>query len=87
MFLSIMVSNSIWFKGEFMRNCIGIILIKTGKKQSHLARKVNLSRSTVNLIVSGQQNPSLKKAFAIAEAMNCKVDELFFPTSEEMFGE
>jgi len=73
--------------GEEMKNCISIILSKTNYNQNKLAQKVGLSRTTINRIISGEINPSLRKAFAIAHVLGARVDEIFFPTEKEMFEE
>jgi putative transcriptional regulator len=46
--------------------------------QDELAKRVGVSRQTINAIENGKFNPSVKLALQIAEVFNCKVEEIFF---------
>jgi putative transcriptional regulator len=46
--------------------------------QDELAKKVSVSRQTINAIENGKFNPSVKLAIQLAEVFNCKVEEIFF---------
>lgn len=46
--------------------------------QDTLARKLQISRQTVNSIENGKFNPSVKLALQIADFFKCKVEEIFY---------
>ena len=46
--------------------------------QDNLARKLQISRQTVNSIENGKFNPSVKLALQIADFFKCKVEEIFY---------
>ncbi len=50
--------------------------------QEDLAKIVNVRRETITHLEKGKYNPSLKLAFAIAKALDVKVDELFSYTND-----
>ena len=59
--------------------------------QVELARQIEVSRQTVNAIERGQRMPSLEVAHRIAEALDCRLDDVFhyeseLPASEEKDG-
>lgn len=51
--------------------------------QQVLAKKVGVSRQTINNVESGKYYPSLEIAFLIAEALNSTVDEVFTHEKED----
>jgi putative transcriptional regulator len=51
--------------------------------QEELARKMNVSRQTINAIENGKFNPSVKLALLIADYFKCKVEDIFYLTNEE----
>ncbi len=48
-----------------------------GMSQEDLAKKVSVSRQTINYIENGTKTPDLTKAFEIARALKTEVSELF----------
>jgi putative transcriptional regulator len=48
-----------------------------GFSQESLARKIGVTRQTINLIEAGKYNPSLKICKGIARELNATLDELF----------
>lgn len=48
-----------------------------GLSQAELARKVGVSRQTVNMIESGDYNPTIALCRRICRALGCTLDELF----------
>ncbi|OLS12238.1 MAG: DNA-binding protein [Promethearchaeota archaeon CR_4] len=48
-----------------------------GMSQEDLAKKVSVSRQTINYIENGTKTPDLTKAFEIARALKTDVGELF----------
>ena len=45
--------------------------------QEDLARKVGVRRETILFMEKGKYNPSLKLAYAVAQALNTTIEELF----------
>ncbi len=48
-----------------------------GMSQEDLAKKVSVSRQTINYIENGTKTPDLTKAFEIARALKTEVSDLF----------
>jgi putative transcriptional regulator len=46
--------------------------------QDSLAKKLQVSRQTVNAIENGKFNPSVKLALQIADFFRCKVEDIFY---------
>ena len=51
--------------------------LKMGLSQEGLARKIGVTRQTINLIEAGKYNPSLRICKGIAKELNVSLDELF----------
>lgn len=51
--------------------------IEKGFSQESLARKIGVTRQTINLIEAGKYNPSLRICKGIARELNASLDELF----------
>ena len=51
--------------------------------QEELARKMNVSRQTINAIENGKFNPSVKLALLMADHFKCNVEDVFYLTKEE----
>lgn len=45
--------------------------------QEELAKRVGVRRETIIYVERGEYNPSLRLAFAIARALNSKVEDVF----------
>ena len=56
---------------------------RAGLSQADLARRSGLSRQVVSLVESGRITPSVLTALALAEVLDCTVDELFKKTGAE----
>lgn len=48
-----------------------------GLSQADLARRCGMARQALNIIESGQSVPSVTRAFQIADALGCSVEDLF----------
>ena len=57
---------------------------KSNFTQEVLAKKVGVSRETINYLEKGKYNPSLKLAFSIAKTLGTTIDELFIFKIEEL---
>lgn len=51
--------------------------------QEELAKKVNVSRQTINLIEKGDYNPTIKLCIEICKVLDKKLDELFWEEKDE----
>jgi len=51
--------------------------------QEELARKLNVSRQTINAIENGKFNPSVKLALLISDYFKCNVEDIFYLTKEK----
>ncbi len=51
--------------------------LKMGLSQEGLARKIGVTRQTINLIEAGKYNPSLRICKGIAKELHSSLDELF----------
>ncbi len=54
-----------------------------GLSQAELAGRVGVSRQTVNMIESGEYNPTLALCLRLCRALGCTLDELFWIEEEE----
>lgn len=60
-----------------MKNIIRERRKQLGLSQDELAKKCGVSRQTINAIENNKYDPSLALAFALADELMLKVDELF----------
>ncbi len=51
--------------------------------QEELAKKVGVSRQTINAIEKRRYDPSLSLAFKLAKVFNVKIEELFISEGDE----
>lgn len=62
-----------------MKNHLRVLRAERGWSQAELARRVKVSRQTVNAIETGRHDPSLPLAFGIARAFGKLIEEVFEP--------
>lgn len=60
-----------------MKNIIRERRKQLGLSQDELAKKCGVSRQTINAIENNKYDPSLALAFALADELILRVDELF----------
>lgn len=51
--------------------------------QQELAKKIGVSRQTINAIENGKFNPSVKLALLIADFFECNVENIFYLIKED----
>jgi len=51
--------------------------------QEELAKKLDVSRQTINAIENGKFNPSVKLAILMAEFFECNVENIFYLNKEK----
>ena len=62
-----------------MNNRLRELRTQHGWTQEDLAKRLSVSRQTVNAIETGKYDPSLPLAFAIARAFNLSIEGVFLP--------
>ena len=62
-----------------MKNRLYGLRAERGWSQADLARRLRVSRQTVNAIENRRYDPSLPLAFAIARLFNATIEEIFDP--------
>ena len=60
-----------------MNNKIRVLRAERKWSQAELAARVGVSRNSINSIENGHFDPSLSLAFAIADAFECRIEEIF----------
>ena len=67
-----------------MNNRLRVLRAERDLTQAALAKKLQVSRQTVNAIETGKYDPALPLAFRIARLFNLTIEEIFDPgTAEE----
>ena len=61
-----------------MRNALRELRSDRGWTQGELARRLSVSRQTINALEAGRYDPSLPLAFRIARLFGRKIEEIFF---------
>jgi putative transcriptional regulator len=62
-----------------MTNSVPNLRAERGWTQADLAKRLSVSRQTVNAIETGRYDPSLPLAFAIATLFRRRIEEIFQP--------
>ena len=62
-----------------MKNHMHVLRAERGWSQAELARRLGVSRQTVNAIETDRYDPSLPLAFGIARAFGKRIEEIFEP--------
>lgn len=60
-----------------MKNKIRMLRAERRWSQAELAERVGVSRNSINSIENGHFDPSLPLAFAIADAFECAIEDVF----------
>lgn len=66
-----------------MKNRLPVLRAEHGWSQAELARRLGVSRQTVNAIETGRYDPSLPLAFAIARVFDSAIEQIFVPGQSE----
>lgn len=62
-----------------MKNKLGELRNQKGWTQGELAKRLGVSRQSVNAIETGKYDPSLPLAFTIAAVFDSPIEEIFLP--------
>ena len=60
-----------------MKNRIRVLRAERGWTQADLAKRLDVSRNSVNAIENGKYDPSLPLAFAIADVFELTIEKIF----------
>jgi putative transcriptional regulator len=60
-----------------MKNRIRVLRAERRWSQAELAAQVGVSRNSIISIENGHFDPSLSLAFAIADAFDCRIEDIF----------
>jgi len=66
-----------------MKNKIRVLRAERRWSQAELAERVGVSRNSINSIENGHFDPSLTLAFAIADAFESRIEDIFERDSQE----
>jgi putative transcriptional regulator len=64
-----------------MKNRLKVLRLERDWSQADLAKKLKVSRQTVNAIENGKYDPSLPLAFSIGRLFGKLIEEIFQPNS------
>lgn len=64
-----------------MKNRLKVLRLERDWSQADLAKKLKVSRQTVNAIENGKYDPSLPLAFSIGRLFGQLIEEIFQPNS------
>jgi putative transcriptional regulator len=60
-----------------VRNHLRVLRAERDWSQAELAKRLGVSRQTVNAVETGKYDPSLPLAFALARAFGRRIEEVF----------
>ncbi len=60
-----------------MNNCLRVLRAERQWSQADLARRLDVSRQTINAVETGKYDPSLPLAFKIARLFERSIEEVF----------
>ena len=60
-----------------LKNRLEELQKQRGIKQKNLASELNVSRQTINSLITNRYNPSIILAFKIAKYFNMSIEEIF----------
>lgn len=62
-----------------MKNRLKQLRLMRDWTQADLAKRLDVSRQTVNALEAGRYDPSLPLAFTIARVFDCAIEDVFVP--------
>jgi len=65
-----------------MKNRLRVLRAEHAWSQAELAKRLGVSRQTVNAVENGKYDPSLPLAFAIARLFGQTIEEVFDPDGD-----
>lgn len=70
-----------------MKNRLRILRVERNWSQAELAKRLGVSRQTINALEVGKYDPSLPLAFKIAQLFNTSIETIFFTEEKSMFAQ
>ncbi|MEL7433825.1 MAG: helix-turn-helix transcriptional regulator [Chloroflexota bacterium] len=67
-----------------MNNRLKVLRAERDWSQADLAKHLNVSRQTISAIESGKYDPSLPLAFKMAQLFEQSIEDIFFPSEEDL---
>lgn len=67
-----------------MKNRLRVLRAERNWSQAELARRLNVSRQTINAIENGKYDPSLPLAFKMAVLFNLPIEQIFEPSEADL---
>lgn len=68
-----------------MKNQLKVYRAMHNLTQEELAKKLQVTRATINAVENGRYDPSLKLAFKIAEFFKVTIEDIFINEETEVF--
>jgi putative transcriptional regulator len=65
-----------------MKNRLRVLRAEKRWSQAELGERVNVSRQAINAVETGKHDPSLTLAFALAEAFDMTIEQVFDPNGD-----
>src|SRR5262252_8829486 len=63
---------------DAMKNCVGRRRAAAGLRQQELAARIGISRQSLSVLEAGHSAPSTAIALRLAQALDCRVEDLFW---------
>ncbi len=70
-----------------MKNRLRILRVERNWSQAELAKRLGVSRQTINALEVGKYDPSLPLAFKIAQLFNTSIETIFLTEEKSMFAQ
>jgi putative transcriptional regulator len=67
-----------------MKNRLRVLRAEHNWSQAELAKRLNVSRQTINAIENGKYDPSLPLAFKMAVVFNMPIEQIFEPSDADL---
>ncbi len=67
-----------------MKNRLRVLRAENNWSQAELAKRLNVSRQTINAIENGKYDPSLPLAFKMAVLFNMPIEQIFEPSDADL---
>ncbi|MCP5097465.1 MAG: helix-turn-helix transcriptional regulator [Chloroflexi bacterium] len=67
-----------------MNNRLRVLRAERNWSQAQFAEELGVSRQTANAIETGKYDPSLPLAFKIAHLFEATIEDIFFPSDDDL---
>lgn len=66
-----------------MKSRIGYWIEERGYMKKYIAKQLGVSQNQISNWISGKSNPTIEKAFKLADLLGVKVDDLYDRTNQD----